>query len=244
MNISYRLDKIVRTIRPCSCLADIGCDHGYVTISALKQNKAESAVAADVAEGPLSIAEKNCRAEGVAERTRLLLSDGFRELPDEADINCAVIAGMGGLLMERILREGRLHRFRNLKQLVLSPQSDPDAVRRFVMTKLNAEIASEYVVLDEGKYYCILDVSMNAAAETEYTEAEYLYGRHIAEESWQTYADFLMHRRHNAEEALSRAKLGSSDKAAAKAAELVKELNYISERLNTFKSAVKENTGK
>ena len=141
-------------------MADIGCDHGYVAISALKSGMAEHAIAADVAKGPLDIAAANCRNEGVGDRTTLILSDGFKAIPDDADINCAVIAGMGGLLMERILREAGLTRFKHLKQLVLSPQSDLDAVRRYLIDESGFVIRTEYMVLDEGKYYYIMDVRM------------------------------------------------------------------------------------
>ena len=166
MNISPRLHKIIDTIEPCGTLADIGCDHGYVAISALKQGKAERAIAADVAKGPLDIAARNCKSEGVAGRVELILSDGFKSIPDAADINCAVIAGMGGLLMERILREAFLTRFPNLHQLVLSPQSDLDAVRRLLIEELRFVIRTEYMVLDEGKYYYIMDVQVPAALPT------------------------------------------------------------------------------
>ena len=81
MNLSPRLEKIIYTIRPCRALADIGCDHGYVAISAVKRGKAERVIAADVAEGPLKAAGRNSKAEGVSEQIRLLLSDGFKNIP-------------------------------------------------------------------------------------------------------------------------------------------------------------------
>ena len=268
MNISSRLQKIIDTIETCEILADIGCDHGYVAISALKEGKAVRAVAADVARGPLDIARKNCETEDVSAKVKFILSDGFTNIEDEEDLNCAVIAGMGGLLMERILREGRLKRFPYLRQLVLSPQSDLDAVRRLLIDELSYTISTEYMVLDEGKYYYIMDVHIPEFSDTEdsdrlnqeykdasldshrqescdaagvskqaraagkeepYTEAEYMFGRHIAAESRDIYLEFLKHRQRIVAEALGYARSGTSDSAKSKVAALGKELRLIEE---------------
>ena len=229
MNISSRLQKIIDTIETCETLADIGCDHGYVAISALRSGRAKRAIAADVAKGPLDIARRNCEAEQVGDRVSTVLSDGFSNIPDSADINCAVIAGMGGLLMERLLREGRLKRFPQLRQLVLSPQSDLDAVRRLLIDELSYTISTEYMVLDEGKYYYIMDVRIPDVRIQDYTEAEYMFGKHIAAQSRDIYLDFLKHRQRIVAEALSYARSGTSDSAKLKAAALRKELELIEE---------------
>ena len=260
-------------------MADIGCDHGYVAISALKEGKAVRTVAADVARGPLDIARKNCETEDVSAKVKFILSDGFKNIEDEEDLNCAVIAGMGGLLMERILREGRLKRFSKLRQLVLSPQSDLDAVRRILIDELSYTISTEYMVLDEGKYYYIMDVRIPEFSDTadsdrlnreykdasldshrqesceatgfskqvkatvhektkasgkivqynDYTEAEYMFGKHIAAESRDIYLEFLKHRQRIVAEALGYARSGTSDSARVKAAALRKELGLIEE---------------
>lgn len=161
MNISRRLDKLIQTAVCCTVLADIGCDHGYVGISALKSGKADRVIAADVAEGPLSAARINAAAEGVSDRMDFVLSDGFKAISSGAGIQCAVIAGMGGILMRDILKNGGLGRFKELRQLVLSPQSDIDLVRRYIIEELRGQIACEHVLYDEGKYYFIFDVRLN-----------------------------------------------------------------------------------
>ena len=161
MNISKRLDKLVQTADKCRVLADIGCDHGYVGISAIQRGKADTVIAADVAAGPLNAARINAESEGVTDRMHFVISDGFSAIPDESGIQCAVIAGMGGILMRDILKAGRLDRFKEIRQLVLSPQSDIDLVRRHVIEVMHGKIVCEHVMFDEGKYYFILDVRLN-----------------------------------------------------------------------------------
>ena len=81
MNISERLNTIIHMVRPCSLLADIGCDHGYVCIRAVQTGQAASAIASDVAAGPLQIAADNIRAADLDDRITLILADGLEGIP-------------------------------------------------------------------------------------------------------------------------------------------------------------------
>ena len=227
MNISLRLSKIVDIIAECDTLADIGCDHGYVGISALNKGKACRVTAADVAKGPLAAARKNSIEEGASDRIDFVLSDGFKDIPDDERLECAVIAGMGGLLMKRILYEGNLERFKSLKQLILSPQSDLDAVRKYLVEELGMNIVREYVIKDEGKYYFIFDVSVGGHKHESYSEAEYVYGKHIADESVETYREFLGHRKKILTDALSAVSGEESERKRQRSTELKKELALL-----------------
>ena len=131
-------------------VADIGCDHGYVSIYLVQQKIADRAIAMDVRKGPLSGALSNIREFGLSEVITARLSDGLKELePGEAD--AAIIAGMGGKLMIRIL-EDKDPCGLGIKEAVLQPQSDLDEFRRYIRNK-GYTIASERIILDEGKYY-------------------------------------------------------------------------------------------
>jgi len=103
MNISERLNTIIKMVEPCSLLADIGCDHGYVCIQTVKNGQAEAAIASDVAEGPLQFARENIAAAGLEGRITTVLADGLSGIPEDARLNCIVMTGIGGLLMRRIL---------------------------------------------------------------------------------------------------------------------------------------------
>ena len=143
-------------VEKCGTVADIGCDHGYVTIYLLKNGIAERAVSADVNKGPLGACEKNLRLEHVSDKAKVLLSDGFKSFDDTEKIDTAVIAGMGGRLMKRILTEGEKH-VKNMSQLVLQPQSEIFLIREWVREN-NFHIEREEILKEDGKYYFILDV--------------------------------------------------------------------------------------
>ena len=140
-------------------VADVGCDHGYVSIYLVQSGIAGRAIAMDVRKGPLSGAGDNIREYGLSEKIETRLSDGLTALlPGEAD--ALVIAGMGGKLMIRILRDGN-PKVLGLKEAILQPQSDIDEFRRFLRSE-GYVIADEKIILDEGKYYFPMHVCITA----------------------------------------------------------------------------------
>ena len=169
-----RLETIIERMPDSGCLADIGCDHAYVAIEAVRRGRAAHALACDVRKGPLQQAAEHILCAGLAGKIETRLSDGLEQVaPGEADT--VVVAGMGGPLMERIL-QGRLGDFAHF---VLSPQSEIPHFRRFLLAE-GMQIDVETMLIDEGKYYVILNVSQRAAAASSdsmyVTEEDFLYG--------------------------------------------------------------------
>lgn len=169
-----RLETIIERMPDAGCLADIGCDHAYVAIEAVRRGRAARALACDVRKGPLQQAAEHILCTGLAGKIETRLSDGLEKVaPGEADT--VVVAGMGGPLMERIL-QGRL---RDFAHFVLSPQSEIPHFRRFLLTE-GMQIDEETMLIDEGKYYVILNVSKRADATSSdsmyVTEEDFLYG--------------------------------------------------------------------
>lgn len=169
-----RLETIIERMPTSGCLADIGCDHAYVAIEAVRRGRAARALACDVRKGPLQQAAEHILCAGLAGKIETRLSDGLEQVaPGEADT--VVVAGMGGPLMERIL-QGRLEDFAHF---VLSPQSEIPHFRRFLLAE-GMQIDEETMLIDEGKYYVILNVSKRAAAASSdsmyVTEEDFLYG--------------------------------------------------------------------
>jgi len=101
--ISDRLLACAAFVPRGSRVADIGCDHGYLSIYLLTGGIASSCIASDVREGPLQSAQRNARKFGVANKLQFCLSDGVSNLP--RDFDCMVCAGMGADTMIHILEE-------------------------------------------------------------------------------------------------------------------------------------------
>ena len=233
MIISKRLETIVGMIESCSVLGDICCDHAYVSIRALQEKKTGHVIAADVAKGPLETAVRNCREAGVEDSAEFVLSDGLSGLADGCGIECAVIAGMGGILMSRILREAEPARFQHLQQLILGPQSDQDLVRKTLLETGIFTIRSEKWVFDEGKYYVLLDVrrSLPGTPQENYSEAQLHYGRHCDPACTDVYLNYLNSRKEALCAALESLKKGSPDKNAVKSDGLKKRIELVEEAI-------------
>lgn len=171
--LSRRLERILSMIRPAELLADIGTDHAYVPIEAVKRGLCGRALACDVVPGPLVHAAENIAAAGCSDRIEIRRGDGLKVLGEDRP-QCIVIAGMGGALMGRILWEG-WDKTDNDTQLVLSPQSEWMEFRTF-LTEHHWKIRREAMVEEEGKYYLILDCAFDPDMDAEHESAELRYG--------------------------------------------------------------------
>ena len=186
MELSKRLQAVAGLVTAGSVLADIGTDHAYIPIWLTESGRIKGAVAMDVNPGPLERAEENIREHGLKDHICTRLSDGFAALkPGEAD--CAVIAGMGGGLTVRILREGRSI-VRTLKECILQPQSEIEKVRAFLLEE-GFLFIKEDMVEEDGKYYPMMKMAPPGrrtertcgTAET-WDETELRYGRCLLQE--------------------------------------------------------------
>lgn len=137
-------------VSPGGILADIGTDHALLPVWLLEKGRIRGAIAMDVNEGPLSRARESIGAAGLEERISVRLSDGFEAL-GKGEADSAVIAGMGGDLMIRILEEG-MEVASSLKEIICSPQSEIARVRSFARAS-GFVIDAEDMVLEDGKYY-------------------------------------------------------------------------------------------
>ena len=87
VKLSKRLERIASFVQqPCSRVADIGTDHGYVPIWLVQKGVCPSALAMDVRKGPLERAEEHVEEVGLSGKIELRLSDGLAKLKaGEAD---------------------------------------------------------------------------------------------------------------------------------------------------------------
>ena len=136
-------------------LADIGTDHAYLPVYLVQKKVVKKAYAADVRKGPLLHAKEHIEQYGLGEYIQTRLSDGGESfVPGESEV--AVIAGMGGGLVIRILTEGE-EVVRKLEECILQPQSEIEKVRAFLLEK-GYEFLEEDMVCEDGKYYPMMKV--------------------------------------------------------------------------------------
>ena len=127
--LSTRLLACAGFVAPGDRVADIGCDHGYLSIHLLTQGIARSCIASDVAKGPLQSAKDNARKFGVSENITFHLSDGVQSIP--RDFDTLVCAGMGGDTMIHILESAPWLRDEKYR-LILQCQSKRPELRKWL----------------------------------------------------------------------------------------------------------------
>jgi tRNA (adenine22-N1)-methyltransferase len=152
--LSRRLQVCAGFVSPGERVADVGCDHGYLSIHLLTSGKASFVYASDINAGPLQAARRNAEKFHVHEKIRFILSDGVRDLP--RDFDTLVCAGMGGDTMVHILEEApwlRDSRYR----LVLQCQSKTPLLRRY-LSETGWRIHEETAVKDGRFVYTVMDI--------------------------------------------------------------------------------------
>ncbi len=231
MRLSDRLERIAKTASDMTegYVADVGTDHGFVPIRLIEMGKAEHVIAMDVRKGPLSRAAAHVKEYHMQNRIEIRLSDGLKELrPNEADT--VVIAGMGGELMLRILKDGA-HLYDSVKHYVLSPQSELSLFRHG-LEQLGLAIVEEQMLFDEGKYYVILHVSPGFMQyEKEY---EYRYGADLLKKKDPVLKEFLERELSQEEELLRHLADQKTEGARLRRESLKRELEQTKEALSCF----------
>lgn len=186
MQLSKRLQLVASFVSPGLKMADVGTDHGYIPIYLVKNGLNPYAYACDVNKGPLQRADEHIRMYGLQNQIETRLGSGLTVLePGEAE--SILIAGMGGPLMERLLEE-RPDVTAQVRELVLSPHSEVDRLRRY-LHRNGFRIIKEAMVIDDGKFYTVIKAVHGA--EELYTENEYRYGKYLLDRRDEVLADYL-----------------------------------------------------
>ncbi len=227
MQLSRRLQRIADYVTVGKRTADIGCDHGWVSIYLVKNKISPSVIAMDVREGPLNRAEKHVQEYHLEDKIETRISDGMAALKP-GEVESVVIAGLGGPLMIRILEEGDLVAA-ELEEMILSPQSELEKVRRFLASK-GWKTVREEMVFDEGKYYTIMKVVHGKIEEA--TLADFRYGKYMIENGDPVLQAFLKKELDVKKEILKKICNSDTSSCRDRAEQLNEELEVIKEAMN------------
>ncbi len=150
-------------------IADIGTDHAYIPIKLARDGVCEKLIASDVKEGPLEIAERNIKKHGLEDKIETRLGGGLSVL-NENEADTIIIAGMGGEVIEAILREGE-KTAKSASLLVLQPMNSQYELRKYLINN-GYVITGEDIAVEGFKVYNILTAMAGEQSAFE-TEIEY-----------------------------------------------------------------------
>ena len=163
MNLSRRMLKIIELIPPCDLLADVGCDHGMVGISALIQNKTKKVIFIDISQPSLKKAENLARQYSMLDKCEFVVGDGLCG----KKVDCAIIAGMGGKEILKILENSA----EKPQYLLLNPMRNTDTVREKIVEDYRVSYDEKFL---DKKFY---DLMFLVRGSDELSTLEIKYGR-------------------------------------------------------------------
>lgn len=182
---SKRLLSVLSHLEDTRVLYDVGTDHAYLPIAAVREKGVEHAIAVDNKLGPLSRAEKNVAEAGLSQAITLKHTEGLEALTD--DVDTVVAAGLGGPTIYNVIHEADL---KHVKRLVLQPNDHAEMVRMLCDMR-HLEIVDETYAIERGKLYPVIvmeEGNMTLTESERYygpiltTKREKPYMRHLIEE--------------------------------------------------------------
>lgn len=147
---SKRLQSLLDALPRAVAVADIGSDHGFLAVEAVRQRNC-SVVASDIVAGPLSQTRAWAARRGV--KIDLRQGDGLAVLRP-GEVHTVVMAGMGGDTMAQILnRSGAA--LTTFPHWIFQPMTRPETLRECLCQR-GLRVSREWVVEEEERFYVFL----------------------------------------------------------------------------------------
>ncbi|HWR23934.1 MAG TPA: class I SAM-dependent methyltransferase [Feifaniaceae bacterium] len=155
IHLRPRLAAAAKLIGFADTLADIGCDHGRLSVSALQSGIAGRVIASDISAASAEKARALASYVGVADRMETRCAAGFSALR-EKEADALAICGMGGILIAQILKEAAVP-LMGAKKAVLQPMRGIGELRAYLYAA-DYRVEEDVVVRDAGRYYQVFSV--------------------------------------------------------------------------------------
>ena len=145
MNLTDRLEEIIRWVPKCTRVIDVGTDHALVPIALIARGVTQCGVGIDKSPLPLGKAIVNRHNAQQIDRLELLCANGLESL-DTRDSDVVVMAGMGGRTMLDVLQRASWR-----GRLVVQPNSDLPLLRQWLYE--NGWTNDVETVIEENNQY-------------------------------------------------------------------------------------------
>lgn len=165
-----RLKAVASLVDKGSFVADIGCDHARLAVYLVKEGIANRVIATDLREKPLKNAAGNILSAGLYGKIETRLCDGFSGILKD-EIDTGVIAGMGGVVIAKIIENAPWLKEKRTK-LVLQPMTSAEYLRKYLCDN-GFYIGNELTVEEDGKIYTVMPVRYDGTVRKE--NLTYLY---------------------------------------------------------------------
>jgi len=157
MKLNDRLKAIADEIEKGQTMADIGTDHGFLPLYLWENDICPQVIMADISVGSLNKAKETFSCIGKHDHKQIAggnvsfrLGNGL-DVINAGEVDVAVIAGMGGVLMTQIIGSN-INKALSLQKVILQPRNGSGKLR-YWLNEAGFEITSESLA-KEGKFIC------------------------------------------------------------------------------------------
>lgn len=183
LNIGPRLEAVVDLCPKSKIIADIGCDHGYVTAELVLQNKTDMVIATEKSEQCLNKAISLVDSLNIMPFVSFRQGDGFNAVTKHDKIKVAVIAGMGGDEIIHILENKPKH----LYDFVLQPMKDVPKLRQYLILH-GYKILVDKLVKENDKFYNVISVTFG---REQLSDLELFFGKTNFTDNYEVFYEYL-----------------------------------------------------
>lgn len=151
--LSERLQTIAALVPTGARVADVGTDHAQLPCYLVGTKKAAYVIGTDLHQGPYERARQTVQEYALEEYIAIRLGDGLKVV-EPGEVDTAVIAGMGGAAIRKILSESPAV-VENLRKAVLQPMTNAETVRLWLQEQ-GWVITQEDLIYEDKQYYQII----------------------------------------------------------------------------------------
>ncbi len=216
-----RLSKAAELFPSCRLGADIGADHGRLSLHLLASGRCERMVVSDISGPALDKARTLLSRHGLDRKAVCTQADGLEALAEP--VQAVSILGMGGDTIAAIL--ARAPERLAGASLILSPHTEL-AHLRAALPGIGYRIGRECIARAGGRFYVLL---LAVPGDSAYTEKELLLGPGLLRERPPLFQEYLLWRQRVAQKAVGIPK--SASDAGPRLQEWERLIAYIGEEL-------------
>lgn len=161
MKLTPRLKGILELIPENTSLGDVGSDHGYIPIEAVKKKNCPFAIASEIGLGPINNAKKSISQAGLSQKIQTRLGSGLKPYKP-GEIETLVIAGMGGLLIRDILLESP-QQVKSIKTFIFQPMVGQQILRKWLVE--NEFLIKKEILVKENSHIYEIFIAIHGKME-------------------------------------------------------------------------------
>lgn len=153
LDLDERLKLAASYVHKGAVFADVGCDHGRLSIYLMQQCGAARGYACDIREQPLEKARQLIARKGLSAFITPVLTDGLQGMEGKG-ITDVIVAGIGGEVLAHVLEKAPFLREKGIR-IILQPQSKEHLLRK-CLYRLGFVIEEEKTVVSGRFLYTVM----------------------------------------------------------------------------------------